>query len=175
MALRRLLEAANSDMGFTNQEKGMQVFSSTRDCAANIVKDFEECCHTSLVLSVRSWRISQQAFSASPSRAASQDQVMLPTLAVFSFLFVCMDSFSLDCCSQITCTQSLSHTQVSCCIDAVGSWIWMRFFQHCRSSTFHAFLCENTTCRQFTFVQRWWKYLPGCCLLLLKFTLSKSN
>lgn len=54
MALRRLLEAANSDMGFTNQEKGMQVFSSTRDCAANIVKDVEECCHTSLVLSVRS-------------------------------------------------------------------------------------------------------------------------
>lgn len=83
MALRRLLEAANSDMGFTNQEKGMQVFSSTRDCAANIVKDFEECCHTSLVLSVRSWRISQQAFPASPSRAASQDQVMLPTLGQF--------------------------------------------------------------------------------------------
>lgn len=42
MALRRLLEAANSDTGFTNQEKGVCV----RSCAC-------VCVHTAFTISLR--------------------------------------------------------------------------------------------------------------------------
>lgn len=94
MALRRLLEAANSDTGFTNQEKGMcvNVFMSLDSglhlaWTVFVCDQTEECCHTGLVLSVRSWRVPQQAFPAPPSRATPQDQVTAPPLFFFFVLF----------------------------------------------------------------------------------------
>lgn len=60
MALRRLLEAANSDTGFTNQEKGVCLREdrllpiSRCRCINRVCEQTEECCHAAVVLSARS-------------------------------------------------------------------------------------------------------------------------
>lgn len=49
-------------------------------CINSVCDQTEECCHAA-VLSIRSWRVPQQAFPAPPSRASPQDQV-ISTLSV---------------------------------------------------------------------------------------------
>lgn len=44
-------------------------------CINSVCDHTEECCHAA-VLSIRSWRVPQQAFPAPPSRASPQDQVI---------------------------------------------------------------------------------------------------
>lgn len=81
MALRRLLEAANQDMGFTNKEKGLFVCealsvapeSDALRGRVNMSSDATEECR--LVLLIRSGRVPQQAFPAPSGRASPQDKV----------------------------------------------------------------------------------------------------
>lgn len=54
MALRRLLEAANSDTGFTNQEKGVCVCVALCGRMNSVCDQTEECCHAAVVLPIRS-------------------------------------------------------------------------------------------------------------------------
>lgn len=107
MALRRLLEAANSDTGFTSQEKGMQL---PLGVLVLVCVHTEECCHAAFVLSVRSGGIPEQAFPAPPSRAAPQDQVISLQLFIFFQLTCSRGSHTFFAASHILAQPaSLSH------------------------------------------------------------------